>query len=104
MQKPIQDFRRLVNQALPQSVLKIDAPSQAGGSWWLDVSVGRKHYTLEYRPGKGFGLFYKDNGYGEGPAEIYRTPERVATRLRHLIAAPTGKRSRLDLKGIRQLY
>lgn len=70
----------------------------------LDVSMGKKRHTLEYRPGKGFGLFQEDAGYGEGPAEIYRTPERTAQRLAQLMAASNGKGVHLNFKDIRELY
>jgi hypothetical protein len=104
METMIKQLKELLAARLPSSQIKVDEPEHAGGNYWVDVSVGTKRHTLEYRPGKGFGLFHKDAGYGEGPAEIYRTPERVAQRLAQLAGAGRGKAARLGLKDIRELY
>lgn len=104
MQTAIENLKHLLAGLLPQSHVNVDQPEHPGGSYWVDVSTGRKRHTLEYRPGKGFGLFHKDAGYGEGPAEIYRTPELAAQRIVQLMAAGNGKASHLGLKDIRELY
>ncbi len=82
----------------------MDPPDDPKGNWWLDVSRGKKHRTLEYRPEKGFGIFHKDAGYGEGPAEIYRTPELTAKRLVQLMTTGKSKSTDLNLKDLRELY
>lgn len=104
MEKTIEHLKKLLDDRLPRCVVAVDAPDRADGNWWLDVSMGKKRHTLEYRPGKGFGLFHEDAGYGEGPAEIYRTPERAAQRLAQLMATANGKRVQLSLKDLRELY
>jgi DNA-binding phage protein len=104
MEKTLEHLQKLIVEQLPHSVVAVDAPDRADGNWWLEVSVGKKRQTLEYRPGKGFGLFHGRAGYGEGPAEIYRTPERAAMRLAQLLTTGNGKAIRLDLKDIRELY
>lgn len=105
MEKPIEQLKNFLENRLPYCVVAVDAPDRAGENWWLDIRVGKKRHTLEFRPGKGFGLFHEDTGYGEGPAEIYRTPERAAQRLAQLLMAPgNGKTLRLGLKEIRELY
>jgi DNA-binding XRE family transcriptional regulator len=104
MEKPIEHFKKILAEKLPQCRMEMDAPDRAGGSWWIDVAVGKKRMTLEYWPGRGFGIFHDDAGYGEGPAEIYRTPERVAQRLAQLMNPGRGKRIRLSLKDLRELY
>jgi DNA-binding phage protein len=102
--KEIEHLQKLLKERLPHSVVAVDAPDRADGNWWLDVSMGKKRHTLEYRPGKGFGFFHGEAGYGEGPAEIYRTPERAAKRLTQLMTASNGKAVHLGLKDIRKLY
>jgi DNA-binding phage protein len=102
--KAIEQLQLLLARSLPQSRIKIDEPEHSGGSFWVDVSLGKKRHTLEYRPGKGFGLFHEDAGYGEGPAEVYRTPERAAQRLTQLMSSKNGNAIRLGLKDIRELY
>lgn len=104
MEKSIEQLKRLLKESLPQCAISVDAPDDASGNWMLDVSMGRKRHTLEYRPGKGFGLFQENAGYGERPVEIYRTPERAAQRLAQLMAASHGKRTQLNFKDIRELY
>jgi DNA-binding phage protein len=104
MEKSIEQLQKFLKQRLPHSVVAVDAPVCADGNWWLDISMGKKRHTLEYRPGKGFGLFHGTAGYGEGPAEIYRTPERAAKRLAQLMATSNTKAVHLGLKDIRELY
>jgi len=104
MNKPVENLKSLLMEMLPQSEIKIDEPENAGGSHWMDVRLGRKRQTLEYRPAKGFGLFHSQAGYGEGPAEIYRTPERAAQRVAQLMGAGRSQGARLGLKDIRELY
>lgn len=104
METTIENLKRLLTEMLPHSHVKVDEPERDGGNYWIDVSMGKKRHTLEYRPGKGFGLFHEDAGYGEGPAEIYRTAERAAQRVAQLMAATNGKAIHLGLKDIRELY
>jgi len=104
METTIDTLQRLLTEKLPRSRIKVDEPDHVGGSYWVDVSMGKRRHTLEYRPGKGFGLFHEDAGPGEGPAEIYRTPERAARRVAQLMAVSHGKAMHLGLKDIRELY
>jgi hypothetical protein len=102
MEPTIAHFMELVARRLPGSHVKVDEPEHAGGAHWLDVTIGKKRRTLEYRPEKGFGLFQEKAGYGEGPEEIYRTPERAAQRLAQWVAAGRGRT--MGLKDLRELY
>jgi DNA-binding phage protein len=104
MDATIEHLKKLLAKRLPDCVLAVDAPARPGGNWWIDVSMGKMRNTLEYRPGKGFGLFHANAAYGEGPAEIYRTPERAARRLAQLMTTGNGKAVRLGLKDLRELY
>jgi DNA-binding XRE family transcriptional regulator len=104
MDNSIERLNKLVKERLPRCTVSVDAPDRAGGTWWLDVSMARKRLTLEYRPGKGFGFFHDNASYGEGPAEIYRTPELVVRRLGQLMNGSRGNGFRLNLKDIRELY
>ena len=104
MERAIAKLHTLLNKSIPKCIMELDAPDGAGGNSWLDVRAGKRRVTLEYRPRKGFGIFRRDSGYGEGPAEIYRTPERAAKRVAQLMAAGNRKGVRLDLKDLRELY
>ena len=102
MEAAIEQLMKQVVRHLPDSHVKVDEPEHTGGSHWVNVTVGKKLRTLEYRPGKGFGLFADNAGYGEGPEEIYRTPERAVQRLMQLVAA--GGDRTMGLKNLRELY
>jgi DNA-binding XRE family transcriptional regulator len=103
MDKAIEQFKKLLSGILPQSRIKVEEPENPKGSYWLDVSMGKKLHTLEYRPGKGFGLFRNDASYGEGPTEIYLTAERAVQRLVQVLASVNDSAA-LSLKEIRELY
>jgi DNA-binding XRE family transcriptional regulator len=104
MDKRIEKLKALIAESAPNCVIDLDTPDEAAGNWWIDVHSGKKQVTLDYRPGKGFGVYHSDAGYGEGPAEVYRTPELAARRVMQLIKAAKGKHARLTLKDLRELY
>jgi hypothetical protein len=103
MEKTIMNFKRLLEESLPESIIEVDAPDRLNGNWWIDIRAGKRRLTLEYRPGSGFGVFHSKSGYGEGPVEVYRTPERAARRSRQLLAN-RSKYRRPSLKDLRELY
>lgn len=104
MAKDLQHFEALLREKLPNLRVNLDAPDSHSGSWWVDVRMGKKHLALEYRPRKGFGVFHKDAGYGEGPSETYRTAALAARRVMQLLIGGKEKRGRLTLKDLRELY
>ena len=104
METLIKSLNKLLMASVPGCAIEVDAPERAAGNSWIDVRAGKKHVTLEYRPLKGFGIFHEAVGFGEGPAEVYRTPELAARRLTQLLRSDKGKRSRLTLKDLRELY
>lgn len=104
METNIEHLKHLLSKSLPSMHVQVEEPEHTGGSHWVDVIFGKKRHTLQYRPGKGFGLFHEDAEYGEGPAEIYRTPERAAQRLLQLVADGNSNAGCMGLKDIRELY
>lgn len=104
MEKAIEHLKVLLKEKVPNSAIKLDSPDSADGTWWIDIKAAKKRITLQYGNKSGFGLFYKDVGYGERPAEIYRTPELAARRVAQLMNAGKTKRRRLTLKDLRELY
>lgn len=104
MDAAIEHLKQLLARALPSSRIDVDEPDRPGGNYWVDVSIGNKRHTLEYRPEQGFGLYHKSAACGEGPAEIYRTPERVAQRIGQLMSKGRGRADRIGLKDLRELY
>ena len=104
MNKAIEIFKKLLGENVAEAVIELDAPDHPDGHWWIDVRAGKRHFVIEYRPGRGFGVFDEKTEFGEGPAEIYRTPELVVRRLKQLAASRKGKRGPLSLKDLRELY
>ena len=104
MEKAISNLKMLLDQRVPNATVTVDPPDRAEGNWWIDVRAGKSRVTLEYRPERGFGLFHENAGYGEGPAELYRTADLVARRVAQVIHAGKSRRSRLTLKDLRELY
>ena len=108
MNATIERLKRLLAEELPQSRIKVDEPEHARGNLLGGCEHWQKApHTLEYRRPrkKASSLFPRENaGYGEGPAEIYRTPERATRRLAQLMSARNSNASRLGLKDIRELY
>lgn len=86
---------------------QIEPGGEKAGNWWIDL-LGKKRITIEWRPEFGFGFSVGDaKGYGEGPAEIFRSPARAAHRVMQLIApqpasTPTGLRAVRELYGVTQ--
>jgi DNA-binding XRE family transcriptional regulator len=103
MNSAVTRFESLVRELLPKARVSVEEPAEAHGSFWIDVHVGGRRHTVEYRPEQGFGFFHRDTGFGEGPAEIYRNANRASLRLAQ-VATKKGKASELDLKNIRALY
>ena len=83
-------------------MVEVDAPAAARRGLVAGRGHGRLRETVEYRPGKGFGLHTKETGYGEGQAEIYRTPERAVKRLQQLMTSADKKIASLGLRDIRE--
>jgi DNA-binding XRE family transcriptional regulator len=104
MEKAIENLKILLSQKAPNSTVAVDPPDRADGNWWIDVRAGKRRVTLEYRPARGFGIFYENAGYGEGPAEVYRTAELAVRRVAQVINAGKRERVRLTLKDLRELY
>lgn len=103
MENPLKIFKKLLELKLPASTVTLDPPDAAAGSWWVDVAVGKKRVTLEYRPEMGFGIFHVGAGYGEGPSEVYRTPELAVKRVSQLMGAVARATPGLTLKEMREL-
>jgi DNA-binding XRE family transcriptional regulator len=103
MSPMLHKLQRLIKVTNPASSLRFDPPEDSRGNWWIDVETRENRITLEYHEGQGFGIFDPNSGYGEGPSEIYRTPELAARRVSQLLESGRGKRSRLTLKTLREL-
>jgi hypothetical protein len=57
-----------------------------GGNWWIDFA-GSRPLTVEWRPGRGFGVSATKSIFGEGPAEVFLTPARTAERVAQILTS-----------------
>lgn len=104
MEQQIDKLKMLIKDQMPKCNVEVDAPDRGTGNWWIDIRAGKKRVALEYQPGKGFGIFGRKAGYGEGPIEVYRTPEVAVRRLVQLFRSPNSEARLLTLKNLRELY
>ena len=104
MDNVLEQFRTSLLASIKGCRVDIDAPDKEAGNWWIDVHAGKRRMSLEYRPTKGFGVFDRDAGYGEGPCEVYRTANLAARRVVQLFGAHKEDRASLTLKTLRELY
>ena len=82
---------------------EVEPGGEKAGNWWIDLP-GKKRLTIEWRPKFGFGFFSTGSvGYGEGPTEILRSPERAAHRVTQLVASAAGAPA-TKLRELRELY
>ncbi len=78
-----------IRRDLPHAVVDVDAPSDLGGRWFIDVVVGGTRVVIEFRPGSGFGLSIGVSGaYGEGPDEVFEDERAIVERLAGIARAP----------------
>jgi hypothetical protein len=83
---------------------EIDAPAEAAGEWWADLSFEGFSTNVAWRADRGFGIFTSDeDAYGSGPDEVYREPALAAKRLRQLAKRARSDRSAMKLSEVRKL-
>jgi len=100
---PVKAFLASLAVREPSIQPRIEPGGQKAGNWWMDLP-GRRPITIEWRPEFGFGFSIGGNkGFGEGPEEIFRSPERAAHRVIQLIA-PRPSPPATGLRAVRELY
>lgn len=99
---PVKAFVAVLAEKLPEVRPLLEPGGEKAGNWWIDLS-GPKPITVEWRPGAGFGFSAEAGSYGEGPAEIFRDPERAVHRIAQLLDA-TQSVAPTRLRAIRELY
>lgn len=90
------DFEHLRNQVqerFPDASYKLLKPRAQTGSWWLDVSLNGYWLTIEWRPGRGFGLSTPTEGDAFlGPDEVYEGVDAAYARAKALLLSQTPTR------------
>ncbi len=62
----IEELKTEVRRRMADATITVDPPSSTTGSWWLDIQRYGHIASIEWRPGRGFGVAYPGGGYGEG--------------------------------------
>lgn len=89
--------------------LKMDVDRHEGDedrAAWIDLSDGNRSVTIEYRPQRGFGLYFDDGSeiddFGSGPIELYRDLRPLINRLKKFFSGG-GNTSITRLREIREV-
>jgi transcriptional regulator with XRE-family HTH domain len=84
---PVEQLRKNIAAAHPDSKLTLTAPLNDGGTWHLDVGLADQQLIVEWNLATGFGLSSLSNdSFGERPDEAFRSIEDVQRRIAQLIA------------------
>ena len=90
------DFEHLRSQIqdrFPDASYKLLKPRTQTGSWWLDMSLNGYWLTIEWRPGRGFGLSTPTEGDAFlGPDEVYEDVDAAYARAKALLLSQTPTR------------
>lgn len=62
----VRELESQVRRRMVDVTLTIDPPVSPTGSWWIDVQRYGRIASIEWKPGKGFGVAAPQGGYGEG--------------------------------------
>lgn len=74
-----------MHKRFPKVRTVLDAPETPNARWWLDTQLGKHLVTVEWRPGRGFGVSAGDDGFGEGPDEVFDDADLAAKRVIELL-------------------
>lgn len=78
-------FIERLQEIEPAVNVAVDPPENASGETWIDISRDRFSTSISFRPGFGFGVYVTSDAYGEGPDEIFQSPEKTARRTVQLL-------------------
>jgi hypothetical protein len=62
----VQELQSEVRRRMVDVTFTVDPPASSTGSWWVDVQRYGRVASIEWKPGKGFGVASPQGGYGEG--------------------------------------
>lgn len=87
-------LRSQIRDRFPNASYKLLEPRTQTGSWWLDVSLNGYWLTVEWRPGRGFGLSTPTDGDAFlGPDEVYEDVDAAYARAKALLLSQTPTRA-----------
>jgi hypothetical protein len=86
----VERLRDLIRERFPTGSYKLLKSSTPTGAWWLDVDLSGYSLTIEWRPGRGFGLSTPaDDDFGQGPDEVYESVDAAFERAKALLLSQT---------------
>jgi hypothetical protein len=86
----IERVRELLRERFPEGMYKLLKPRGPTGNWWLDIDLGGYSLTIEWRPGRGFGLSTPTEGDTFlGPDEVYEDVDTAYERAKALLLSQT---------------
>jgi DNA-binding transcriptional regulator YiaG len=94
-----------MQERFPDLSCKLLKPRTQTGSWWLDAALKGYSLTIEWRPGKGFGLSTPSEGdLFLGPDEVYADLDSAFERAKALLLSqtPTKPPTRATLPELRE--
>lgn len=102
----VERLRDLIQERFPEGAYKLLQPRTQTGNSWLDVSLNGYWLTIEWRPGRGFGLSTPTEGDAFlGPDEVYEDLDSAYERAKALLLSqtPTRPPARATLPEIREM-
>lgn len=101
MNSNLESIKNRLIEKFPDIEMDYDPSQTDTGSSWLDIESENEHYTVEWKPNSGFGLYTNNlNSYGSRPTEIYRNEDVLFKRLLMLLLE---KRFEIHMKELREL-
>lgn len=101
----LEHLRDRMQERFPDLSYKLLKPRTQTGSWWLDAVLNGYSLTIEWRPGKGFGLSTPVEGdLFLGPDEVYEDLDSAYERVKALLLSqtPTKPPTRATLPELRE--
>lgn len=94
---PVQALTERLRVELPQAKVSVDEPMNSSGPWMVDVLLGGRQVTVEWRKGRGFGVTLRSAGeaYGEEPHDTVAEVEEAVRQVMKLLAPPVGTADRV---------
>jgi hypothetical protein len=105
----VEQLRDRIQERFPEAACPLLRPRTQTGSWFLDVTLNGYELTIEWRPGRGFGLSTPADGdIFLGPDEVYEDVDSAYERAKALLLSqtPTKPPTRAtlpELRGARKL-
>lgn len=102
----VAEFVGLLREVVPGATVTPEAGGVKVGNWWLECSQEEAHLTVEWRPGRGFGVSDPDvdSGYGEGPDEVFRDARLAVRRVGQWLQKPGGEARPSWLRQLREVH